>query len=71
MLDIRKKMSIDTGSRISLIYENDRIIIMNSAVHAMEKISLAMEGEAEKAGLSTQEDVIALCREIRAEVEGL
>jgi len=44
---------------------------MNPAIYAMETLQKEMMGEAEKAGLTTDEDIINLCREIRAEVEGL
>ena len=69
-IDIRKGMGLSTGDRIALIYENDRVIMMNPAIYAMETLQKEMEGQAEKAGLTTEEDIIELCREIRAEVEG-
>jgi len=70
-VDIRKSMGLSTGDRVALIYENSRVILMNPAVYAMETLQKEMEGEANKAGLASEEDVIALTREIRAEVEGL
>ncbi len=35
---------------------------------ALEKIQKAMEGEAERAGLYTEDDVVALVKEVRAEL---
>ena len=70
-VDIRKNMRLAVGDRVALIFENDRVIMMNPAIYAMEVLQKEMEGEAEKAGLTTEEDIINLCREIRAEVEGL
>lgn len=70
-IDIRNSMKLSTGDRVALIYENDRVVMMNPAIYAMETLQKEMEGEWEKAGLKTEEDIIALCREIRAEVEGL
>ena len=69
-IDIRNGMGLSTGDRVALIYENDRVILMNPAIYAMETLQKEMEGEWEKAGLTTEEDIIKLCREIRAEVEG-
>ena len=69
-LDIRKKMNIDLGSQVALIYENDKVFIVNPAIYAMEKFQSEMTGEWEKAGINSEEDLEALCREIRAEVEG-
>jgi len=69
-IDIRKNMKLNTGDRVALIYENDRVIMMNPAIHAMEELQKAMEGEAKRADLTTEEDIIDLCHEIRDEVEG-
>jgi len=69
-VDIRNSMNLSTGDRVALIYENNRVIMMNPAIFAMETLQKEMEGEAEKAGLTSEEDIIALCREIRDEVEG-
>jgi AbrB family looped-hinge helix DNA binding protein len=70
-VDIRNSMKLSTGDRVALIYENNRVIMMNPAIFAMETLQKEMEGEAEKAGLTSEEDIIALCREVREEVEGL
>jgi len=68
--DMRKNLNLSTGDRVALIYENDRIVVMNPLIHALEEFQEAMEGEAERVGLTTEEDIIELCREIRYEVEG-
>jgi len=70
-IDIRRSMGLSTGDRVALVYENNRVIMINPAVYAMEKLQNEMKDEAEKAGLVTEEDIIDLCREVRAEVEGL
>jgi AbrB family looped-hinge helix DNA binding protein len=68
--DICKNMKLTPGDRVVLIYDNDRVVMMNPARYAMETLQKEMEGEAEKAGLTTEDDIINLCREIRIEVEG-
>ncbi|MDR0812851.1 MAG: AbrB/MazE/SpoVT family DNA-binding domain-containing protein [Oscillospiraceae bacterium] len=70
-IDIRKTMGLSVGDRVALICEKDRVILMNPAVYAMETFQKEMEGEWEKAGITSEEDIIELCREVRAEVEGL
>ena len=40
-------------------------------ISAMRKMQKEMEGKFEEAGLNTEEDIINLVREVRAEVEGL
>ena len=69
--NIRKNMGLSTGDKVTLIYENDRIIMMNPAIFAMEALQKDMKGEAEKAGMTSEEDIINLCRDVRKEVEGL
>ena len=68
--DIRKNMKLSTGDRVALIYENDRVIMMNPAVFAMETLQKEMAGEWEKAGIHSEDDIMELCREVREEIEG-
>ena len=70
-VDIRKNMGLSTGDRVALIYENNRVIMMNPAIFAMETLQREMDGEWEKAGIRSEEDLNDLIKEIRAEVEGL
>ena len=65
--DIRNLLRIGTGDRVTLICEDDKVVLMNSAVYAMKLLQKEMRGEAEKAGLGSDEDVIDLIMEMRAE----
>jgi len=69
--DIRKSMKLSTGDRVALIFQNDRVIMMNPAIYAMETLQREMGGEWAKAGINSEEDINALMKEIRSEVEGL
>jgi AbrB family looped-hinge helix DNA binding protein len=51
--DIRSKLRLSTGDRVTLICEEDRVILMNSAVYATKMLRQEMKGEAEKAGIQT------------------
>jgi AbrB family looped-hinge helix DNA binding protein len=64
-VDIRRNMGLSTGDRVAVIYDNDRIVLMNPAHYAMEVLQKEMAGEWEKAGLNSDEDVIELVREMR------
>jgi AbrB family looped-hinge helix DNA binding protein len=64
---IRTALGLDTGDRVTLIKQNDQVIMMNSAVYAMKMLQTAMVGEAEKAGLRSDDDVTAMIMEMRAE----
>lgn len=68
-VDMRKKMGLTTGDRVALIYENNRVILMNPAIYAMEALQKEMESEFEKAGIHGEEDIMEIVREVRAEVE--
>jgi AbrB family looped-hinge helix DNA binding protein len=63
--DIRDFLRIGTGDRVTLISEGDRVVMMNSAVYAMKMFQEGMAGEAEKAGLRSDDDVVDLIMEMR------
>ena len=65
--DIRDALGVQTGDRVTLIRKDDQVIMMNSAVYAMKMLQTAMEGEAEKAGLKSEEDVTAMIAAMRNE----
>jgi AbrB family looped-hinge helix DNA binding protein len=67
-VDLRKKLGLSTGDRVALIYESNRVVMVNPAVYAMEELQCSMEGEWEKAGIHSEEDITRLCREVRAEL---
>jgi len=65
--DIRERLSISTGDRLTLICEPDRLVLMNSAVFALKEYQKAMLDEAKKAGLNSDEDVVELIMQMRQE----
>ena len=67
-IEIRKSMNLSTGDRVALVYKDDRVILMNPAIYAMEELQKATAGEWEKVGINNEEDVVALVKEIRAEM---
>lgn len=68
-VEIRQKLNINDGNKI-LFYENDlgQVIIENANVSAFHNIKKAMEGEAEKAGIYTDDDVLKLVKDIRGNI---
>jgi len=64
---IRTALGVSTGDRVTLIKQNDQVILMNSAVYAMKMLQAAMAGEAEKAGLYSDDDVAQMIMDMRAE----
>ena len=69
--EIRDKLGLSTGDRVTLICEGDQVIMMNAAVYAMKMLQRGMDGQAEKVGLETEESINELVVEVRKEVEGL
>ena len=55
--NIREALGITTGDRVTFIFENGSVRVINSAVYAMQKFQEQMKGQAEKAGFASEEDV--------------
>ena len=55
--------------KITFIVEGNTVRIINSAVYAMQVLQKEMAGEAERAGLTSDDDVMALVKELRNEDE--
>lgn len=67
--DIREILGVSNGDRITFVVENGNVRIINSAVYAMQMLQGQMNGEAEAAGITSDDDVMDLVKEIRAESE--
>lgn len=65
--DIRKVLGVASGDRITFIVEGNSVRIVNSAIYAMQVLQKEMAGEAERAGINSDEDIMALVKELRAE----
>jgi AbrB family looped-hinge helix DNA binding protein len=69
--EIRTKLGLSTGDRVTLVCDGDQVVMMNAAVYAMKMLQKGMEGQAYVAGLDTEEAINDLVAEVRGEVEGL
>lgn len=67
--DIREVLGVTNGDRVTFIVEGNSVRIVNSAVYAMQVLQTEMAGDAKLAGLTSDEDVIALVKELRDEDE--
>ena len=63
--DVRKVLGVSNGDRVSFIVEGNTVRIVNSAVYAMQVLQQEMAGEAERAGIASDDDVMALIKEMR------
>lgn len=65
--DVRTALGVSCGDRVSFIVEGNVVHMVNSAVYAMQMLQGEMEGEAERAGLVSDDDVMDLVKELRDE----
>ena len=64
--DFRDALGVSTGDRVTLIKQDDRVIMMNSAVYAMKVLQETMRGEAERVGLYSEDDVATMIMDMRS-----
>lgn len=65
--DVREVLGVTNGDRISFIVDKNTVRIVNSAVYAMQVLQNEMTGEAARVGITSDDDVIALVKELRNE----
>lgn len=56
--DVRAALGIDVGDRVTFIVDGTEVKVVNSSVYALMKLQKKMQGEASKANLFTEEDVM-------------
>lgn len=66
-IEIRRKLGIKAGSKVLFLEENGRIYLTNSSMEALREAQAAFAGEVEQAGLTNEDDVIAMMKEFRQE----
>ena len=65
---IRNVLNLKEGDRVFFNATPDgRVSMRNATMQAIDEVRAAFEGAAEDAGLETEEDVVRMIREIRAE----
>ena len=69
--DVREVLGVTSGDRVTFIVEDNTVRIVNSAVYAMQVLQNEMAGEAKRTGLTSDDDVMALIRELRNEDENI
>lgn len=66
-VDIRKKLNLKEGDKVLFFEEEGKVYIANASLIALRQMQTAMEGEAGKAGLVSEDDVNYLVKSIRKE----
>lgn len=67
--DIREILGVSNGDRVTFVVENGNVRLINSAVYAMQMLQAQMTEEAVKAELTSEDAVMDLVKEVRAESE--
>jgi len=68
--DIRRRLNIKDGDKVLFMESDEGVLMLNASMLAFKQFQKDMDGEAEKAGLLTEDDVVALCRDVRKELSG-
>lgn len=68
--NVRDVLGVKSGDRVTFIVDGSTIRVMNSAVYALERFQKQMAGEAEKAGISSEDDVAEWITRSRREDNG-
>jgi len=55
--NVRAALGVESGDRVTFIVDGNNVRVVNSAVYALMRFQEQMGGEAEKAGLFSEEDV--------------
>ena len=65
--DVREVLGVTSGDRVTFIVEGNTVRIVNSAIYAMQVLQNEMAREAERTGLTSDDDVMTLVKELRNE----
>ncbi|MDR3177545.1 MAG: hypothetical protein LBT96_01040, partial [Campylobacteraceae bacterium] len=63
----REAIGVQVGDRVMFIQQDEKVILMNAAVYAMKVFQKEMEGEAQKAGIYSDDDVVDIVMQMRRE----
>jgi AbrB family looped-hinge helix DNA binding protein len=67
-VEIRRKLGLKDGDKVVFMEKSGEIVLMNSNRLAFEEFQRDMSGEAEKAGLNSEQDVVDFVKEIRGKM---
>lgn len=67
-VEIRKKLNLQSGDKVVFMEDRDKVFILNAAKAAFINLQNAFAGEAERAGIYSEEDVVNIVAEVREEL---
>ncbi len=67
-IEVRKKLNLKEGDKVLFIEEDGKVVIANASYVAFKEMQQAMQGEAEKQEITSEEDVNKLIKGVRKEL---
>jgi AbrB family looped-hinge helix DNA binding protein len=67
-VEIRRHLGLKGGDKVAFMEKDDNIVLLNSNRLAFEGFQRDMAGEAKKAGLNSEQDVVNLVKQVRGEM---
>lgn len=67
-ISIRRKLNLQDGGKVAFVEKDGAYTIVNPVSLAIKELQMDFEGEAERLGLRTEDDVVALVKEVRKEM---
>ncbi len=64
-VNIRRKLGVKEGDKVLFVEEGGKIYILNASMEALKEAQAAFAGEAQRAGLKNEDDIVAMVKEIR------
>ena len=68
-INIRRALKLNDGDKVAFVESNGQFILTNPAMLALRQAQDAFSGFAEENGLESNEDIVAMVKEVRAERE--
>ena len=66
-ISIRRALKLKDGDKVAFVEQNGQFVLTNPTMLAIQQLQDAFAGFAEENGLETEEDVVAMVKEVRAE----
>ncbi|MDR1193730.1 MAG: AbrB/MazE/SpoVT family DNA-binding domain-containing protein [Peptococcaceae bacterium] len=67
-IEIRRRLGLKDGDKVVFMEKSGDIVLLNSNRLAFEDFQRDMVGEAERAGLNSEKDVVELVKQVRSDM---
>ena len=66
-INIRRALKLKDGDKVAFVEMNGQYVLANPAILAIQQLQKEFEGFAEANDLRTEDDIVALVKEVRTE----